>query len=378
MQASPDQAPGKRLRVAQLVPAMDSGGVERGTLEVARALVKEGHDAIVLSAGGKMVSDLEAIGATHMTCPIGRKSLASLRWVRALRKWMVDANVDIVHARSRVPAWLCYLAWRRMNPTTRPRFVTTVHGLYSINRYSAIMTRGERVVAVSNAVYDYIIDNYRVDPERIDIIPRGVDRSEFPYGYEPTPTWQAAWNTSYPLLRERFVITLPGRLTRLKGHFDFLEIIGRLHAQGIPVQGLVVGAERKAGDAYAASVYAKASEQDLPVIFTGVRSDMREIYSVSDVVVSLSTSPESFGRTVLEALSVSTPVVGYAHGGVSEILATVFPAGAVAPGDIDGATERLAAFYKDRPVPSADHPFTLAAMLDKTLALYQTVRTQQP
>jgi glycosyltransferase involved in cell wall biosynthesis len=142
----------RRLTVAQLLPALESGGVERSTLEIAGALAAAGHRALVVSAGGRLLPALEATGARHLALAIGRKSPLVLRHVRRLRRWFADEGVDIVHARSRLPAWLAWRALRGMEPARRPRFVTTVHGLNSPSRYSAIMARGERVVCVSETV----------------------------------------------------------------------------------------------------------------------------------------------------------------------------------------------------------------------------------
>ncbi|MEM7251068.1 MAG: glycosyltransferase family 4 protein [Pseudomonadota bacterium] len=354
----------------QLLPAMDSGGVERGTLDVARALRASGIRATVISDGGALVAPLTETGATHLRWPIGRKRPDTLRFVKPLRRWLAEHHVDIVHARSRLPGWIGYLAWRGMQEP-RPRFVTTVHGLYSVGRYSSVMVRGERIIAVSEAVREYIVTNYRnVDPDRIVIIPRGVADDEFPRDFTPSPEWQTEFFQAYPQLSDRWLIALPGRLTRLKGHHEFLDIVAALARDGIPVHGMVIGAERKPGDRYVAQLMAQVKARGLPITFLGRRSDMRELYATAHVVLSLSSHPESFGRTVLEALAMGTPVVGYAHGGVKEILSRVFPSGGVAPGDVQAAVERLAAVYQTPPEIPATHPFTLDAMLSKTIALY--------
>ena len=149
----------RRLTVVQLLPALEAGGVERSTLEIAEALVRAGHRAIVVSAGGRLVAPLEARGARHVTLDIGRKSPVTLRHVPALRRLLREAGADIVHARSRLPAWLGWLALRGMR-AARPRFVTTAHGLNSPSRYSAIMARGDHVIAVSNHIRDYTLKNY--------------------------------------------------------------------------------------------------------------------------------------------------------------------------------------------------------------------------
>ena len=374
----PELARAEPMHVVQLLPAMQNGGVERGTLEVARALVEAGHQATVISAGGTMVAALRDAGVTHLDWSIGRKHLRTLAWVGRLRRWLHENHVDIVHARSRLPAWIGFWAWQRLDPTQRPRFVTTVHGLNSVNRYSRIMTRGERVIAVSEAVRNHILSHYpHTDPSRICLIPRGVSATEFPHGFRPAAEWLTSFQTQYPELRDRWLISLPARLTRLKGHIDFFRIVSALAAEGLPVHGLVIGPPRHASDKYANELYRQVHEQALPVSFLGLRRDMRELYAVSDVVLSLSATPESFGRTVLESLSIGTPVVGYAHGGVSEILDAVFPAGKVAHGDWQTAAAQLTAFYKERPKVPAHHPYTLERMLDATLALYQKLAAER-
>ncbi|RJQ49479.1 MAG: glycosyltransferase [Gammaproteobacteria bacterium] len=363
----------KRLTVVQVLPALESGGVERGTLEVAGELVRRGHRALVISAGGRMVDELRALGAEHIAWPIGKKSLLTLRLVPRLRELLMERQADILHARSRLPAWIAYLAWRSMNPATRPRFVTTVHGLYSVNRYSAVMMRGECIIAVSETIRRYILQNYpRVESDKICLIYRGVDAREFPYGHRPSESWWRAWYEQYPQLRDKFVITLPGRLTRLKGHADFIELMTRLKDYDIAAHGLIVGGVDEHRRAYAEEIIRLARQRDLNTItFTGQRADMREIYAASNLVLSLSQQPESFGRTVLEALSLGVPVIGYAHGGVGEILEAVYQQGLIPPGDVAALEQRVLEFMRQPPPVPETHPFSLQAMLDATMALYQ-------
>ncbi|HEX5664992.1 MAG TPA: glycosyltransferase, partial [Xanthomonadaceae bacterium] len=137
------------LTVVQLLPALETGGVERSALEIAAALVGAGHRAVVVSAGGRLVPQLHELGAEHVELDIGRKSLLTLRRVPMLRRLLRDSAADVVHARSRLPAWIGWRALQGIPSGHRPHFVTTVHGLNSPSRYSAIMTRGERVICVS-------------------------------------------------------------------------------------------------------------------------------------------------------------------------------------------------------------------------------------
>ena len=369
----------KPLKVLQLLPALDSGGVERGTLEIARALVTAGHESVVLSKGGRLVEQLQREGSRHLARDLGRKSPATFLQYRALRRLFEAERFDIVHARSRLPAWVAWLAWRGMPAGARPHFVTTVHGMHSVSRYSAIMCAGERVIAVSDTVRDYIRTHYppsrwpHLADERITVIPRGIDPAEFPRDYQPSDEWLVRFHAEFPQIAGRKVLTLPGRLTRLKGHHDFISLVARLVGEGLDVAGLIVGGEDPKRPGYAKEIRERVQAEGLGerIVFTGHRSDVREIYAVSDCVLSLSSTPESFGRTVLEPLAMGRPVVGYAHGGVAEILGELFPQGAVGKGDVGGAAARVADVVARRtPEVEFNTRFLLERMQAQTLAVY--------
>ncbi len=362
------------MKVLQVLPALSGGGVERGTLEVAAALVAAGHHSMVMSEGGSMVPELERSGSEHLAWPIGRKSLWTLGLVPRLRHWLRSHPIDILHVRSRLPAWIVHLTLRGLAAEHRPHLVSTVHGLYSVGRYSEIMCHGERIIAVSHTVEHYLRAHYpNLDPARIRVIPRGVRTAEFPFGYQPDKAWWEAWYKQYPALRERFVLTLPGRITRLKGHHDFLELLHRLRIAGLPVYGLIVGGEHPRRQRYARELRERVRKLKLGshLCFTGQRNDMREIYAASDIVFSLSRKPESFGRTTLEALSIGTPVIGYDHGGVGEILTELFPKGLVPLGDLAELCTRVSAYYQSSPQAPEQHHYRLDDMLTSTLGLYE-------
>jgi len=362
------------LTVLQVLPALQGGGVERGTLDVAAELVRRGHRSLVLSAGGRLLPELLAAGSEHICCPLGRKSLTSLRYVLQIRQLLETANVDIVHARSRLPAWITWLAWSSMNAGTRPRFITTIHGLYSVNAYSAVMMKGEQLIAVSDVARTYVLEKYpAVDPARIHVIHRGVDPAFYPRGFTPREDWLADWHRCYPQLQDRYVITLPGRVGQRKGVFDFISMLGELKQAGHAVHGLIVGeiAKRNRKLAGQLATATKAAGVADAISYTGYREDVREIMSVSNAVVSLSRHPEAYGRTVNEALSLDVPVVGYDHGGVGEQLAAHFPAGLVPLNRVDVMSDRLVSWMKVSPVMDNVQPHTLDAMLEKTLKLYQ-------
>jgi glycosyltransferase involved in cell wall biosynthesis len=368
------------LTVVQLLPALESGGVERSTLEIAAALTAAGHRAVVISAGGRLLPALLATGAEHITLPIGRKSPWSLRHIPTLRRIFQELDADIVHARSRLPAWLALRALRGASPNQHwsSHFVTTAHGLNSPGRYSRVMTRGERVICVSETVRAYLLQHYpRLDPGRLVVIPRGVDTNEFPQGFTPDPQWRTRFASEFPRLVGGRLLLLPGRGTRLKGHAHALRLLAGLRASGIDARLMLAGAEQPGRERYLVELHAQIAAAGLQqyVAITPPREDMRELYAISDLVLQLSDQPESFGRTVLEALAIGRPVLGWGHGGVGELLHALYPTGAVALRDMEQLFSRACELLSQSIAPvsiAAAIPdrYTLAHMQRDTLALY--------
>jgi glycosyltransferase involved in cell wall biosynthesis len=364
------------MKVVQVLPALNGGGVEKGTLEVAKYLVDNGHESIVVSAGGGMVQQLEDEGSRHLQWDLGKKSLLTFRHIWAFRRFLREERPDILHLRSRMPAWVAWFAWNGLPKNTRPKLVTTVHGLYSVSKYSQIMCRGEHVIAVSDTVKQYILSNYPDTPEsNIHLIYRGVDPAEWPYRYQASPEWKRAFFTEFPQLEGKRLLCLPGRLTRLKGHNDFLNLLSTLTAEYEDIHAIIVGGEDPKRKEYANELYQRVKELGLEdrVAFTGARKDIREIFSISEIVYSLSTKPESFGRTVLEALSLGRPVLGYDHGGVGEILREIYPAGKVALGSISELSEKSHRFLTKSVAPISSKTFAKQKMLSSTLKVYSSL-----
>jgi glycosyltransferase involved in cell wall biosynthesis len=362
------------MKVIQILPELNAGGVERGTLELAAHLVREGHESIVISNGGRLVAALEKAGSRHIEMPVHRKSLASLGQVLKLRRVFQCEKPDIVHLRSRMPAWLAWLARQSLPEQNRPRLVTTVHGFYSVNAYSAIMTRGERVIAVSESVREYILENYpKCSPDSIRVVPRGITLTDYA-GFTSPMDWSAKWREAHPQLEGKYVLLLPGRITRLKGHQDFFELVAALKQTGVPVHGLVVGDTHEKKRAYLDEL--KQAVRGLGISeeidFLGHRGDLRGIMAVSNMVCALSQQPEAFGRTVLEALALGKAVVGYDCGGVSELLGHYFPAGRVPLGDLPQLIETARALIANRAEPApVGPPFVLETMCRATVGVYK-------
>lgn len=361
------------MKVIQILPELNSGGVERGTLELGKYLVQKGYDSVVISNGGRMVEQLEREGSRHIALPVHKKSPSSLLQIKALRRLFEQEKPDVLHLRSRLPAWIAWLAWRRMNIRTRPRLLTTVHGFNSVNGYSKIMTSGEVIICVSNSVKEYVTSNYpHVSESKCVVIHRGVDPHQYTFGAQPEQSWVDKWHNDFPETRGKKLLTLPGRITRLKGHSDFLKILAELPEH---FHGLIAGGAHAKKTEYLEEIKAEVASLGIEgkVTLTGHRNDLMQILSVSDIVFSLTQQPESFGRTTLEALCLGKPVIGYDHGGVGEILDALFPEGKISPGDLSGIRELISKWERQRPVPKQNNPFTLDSMLSKTVKLYESL-----
>lgn len=365
------------MKIIQILPELNAGGVERGTLEIAAHLMAHGHESIVISNGGRLVEELENGGSRHITMPVHRKALGSLGQIPALRKLFIEEKPDIIHLRSRLPAWLAFLAWKSMDKRTRPRLVTTVHGFYSVNAYSAVMTKGEAVIAVSESVRDYLLENYpQTSDSKIQVIPRGIELEILHPDFQVSAEWLEGWHNKLPHLAGKCVLLLPGRITRLKGHDDFFTLIAALKDEGIPVHGLIAGDTHAKKEAYMDELRATVARLGIggEITFLGHRRDIQEVMSASDIVFALSQQPESFGRTVLEALALGKPVVGYDCGGVGELLAALFPQGRVALGNSAQLRDVTRAIILKRTRPAAvSDPYTLNAMCDATLSVYRSL-----
>lgn len=366
----------KSLRVLQVLPELNLGGVERGTLEVGKALAERGHQSFVVSGGGRLVEQLEREGSKHFTLLVGKKSLFTLRYIKPLRDLILKNNIDIVHVRSRFPAWITKFALDGIDKNIRPKLVSTVHGAYSVNAYSKIMLKADKIIAVSDFIKDYICINYPdIDSNKIKVIYRGISNEDFPSGFMPSSQWKDDWFKQFPACKNKLILCLPGRITRLKGHEDFLKILHELKTNSNNFNAIIVGSYDKNKSGYFNSLKKKISESNLEdhVTFTGARNDIKEIISISDIIFNLSNKPESFGRTALEALSLKTPVIANNHGGVKDILEELFPEGLININNTEQAIEKINTFSNSLINIKDNKRFTLKNMLDNTINLYHSI-----
>lgn len=368
----------KALRIVQILPELNSGGVERGTVEFAHYLTENGHDSHVISAGGRLVSQLTSEGSTHHTMPVHKKRLSSFFQIRPLQRQLELIQPDIIHVRSRIPAWLTWFALKSWKNSPKPGLVSTFHGLYSVSRYSEVMGAGAGVIAVSHYVKDYIGNNYpRIDLDKVTVIHRGVDTDRFTPEFVADDNWRNTLFSQYPQLKDKPLILMPGRLSRWKGHHQFIDLMGRLQHQGVQAHGVVVGGPTPGKEDYEAEIKQLVVDKGLAadVTFLGHRSDIQQLYSISDVVCNLSQRPEPFGRTVTEALAMNVPVVAYDEAGPGESLSACFPEGLVAKGDDVGLANTVAKLLASDHSHSIQlpHEFTLRAQAEATVDVYRQV-----
>ena len=364
------------MHIVQALVSLNLGGSELVAVELSEFAAAAGHQVTVIAADGPLGVRTRACGAGHLDWSIGKKRLGTLRYISRLRDWLTREQPDVLHVHSRLPAWICDLALRGLDPALRPVYITSMHGHYSVSRYSAVMTGGDRVIAVSDHIRQYTLHNYpSTDPARVITVHGGISHQAFPYGYSPAEAWRDQTHREFPELGGKKWLCLPGRLSRYKGHMDFIELVAKLLPDVPDIHGLVVG-KAKPGSRYRDELEGLAERYGVldRITFAGARLDIRDWMAASEIVFSLcSDPPEAFGRTVPEALHLGVPVIGWDHGGVQETLAQLFPQGAVTPGDRMGLLDRSKSFLAQKPTVPENPAFGLRESMEKTMAVYQSV-----
>ena len=354
------------LKVIQLLPELNFGGVERGVKDFSKALVERGHQSIVISNGGLLQEEIETNGAKHINLAIHKKRISSLLLAFKLRDIYEKENPDIVHVRSRMPAWINFLAFKKLKK--RPLLISTFHGLYSTPIYSQVMSKVDHTISISNTVKDYIQSTYKMTDDQITIIPRGCDSDQF--NKEPLEqSWLNSWYKEYPQTKGKKILTLPTRITKWKGVDSFIDLVESLNDDNL--HALVVGPVSVSKKKYYQSLINKVNNKLLStkITFTGSRSDIANIYKFSDIVYNLSIQPEPFGRTTIEAISCGSAVAGWKHGGTEEILEELFPKGLANLNDIKELKSITLSILNNNEKP-LDNIFTSKKMIDSTINLY--------
>ncbi len=381
----PDKWPDlKGVTVLQVLPAMGAGGgVERGTVEIAEAIVARGGRALVASNGGANEHKIKRVGGEHILLPVHSKNpLVVHANIGRLESLIKNEGVHIIHARSRAPAWSAYFAARR----TGVPFVTTFHGTYSAGnalkrRYNSVMAKGEHVIAISRFIAGHLNQIYGAPSEKIRTIHRGVNLERFHPARvtaERVTVLAADWRLEDGLP----VVMLPGRLTRWKGQIMLIKAIAKLGRRDI--RCLLVGGDQGRVE-YRRELENLVTRHGLREIVRIVDhcDDMPAAYMMSDVVVSASTDPEAFGRVLVEAQALGCPVVASDHGGARETVLEGETGWMFPPGDVDVLAEVLEKVLNlsgearqkmaNKAINHVRENFSKQAMCDKTLEVYREV-----
>jgi glycosyltransferase involved in cell wall biosynthesis len=324
--------------ILQVLPALEEGGVERGAVEMTEAIARAGGQAIVASAGGRMVPSIERAGGTHVVIPLLTKDpLNILLNARRLRRLVVREQVDLVHARSRAPAWSALIAARR----ARVPFLTTWHGVYAENLpgkrlYNAVMAKGDRVIAISDFVGRRVAADYGVGPDRLRVIHRGADPAIFDPGrvngdrlHNLAHAWRIPENTR--------IVLLPGRVTTWKGQALLVEALARLERR----DAVAVFTGSAGPGLRALLAQAKAAGVAERTRFVGHCADMAAAYALADLVVAPSLKPEPFGRVVVEAQAMERLVIVADHGGAVETVEHGVSGWRIPPGDVEALAHAI-------------------------------------
>ena len=370
--------------ILQVLPSLgDGGGVERGTVEIAEAINYAGGRAIVASSGGQMVHDLTRIGADHFTLPMHSKNPWTMyKNISALKRLILKENIDLIHARSRAPAWSAFYA----SKDTGIPFITTFHGTYSRNNflksyYNSVMLKGRKVIAISNFIAGHMRQYYGIPIDNIRVIQRGVDIAKFDpkaVSAERVVSLASDWR----LPDDRSVIMLPGRLTRWKGQTVFIEAIAKLKRDDI--LALIVGSAQGRNE-YRNELETLIKSRGLSktVRIIDHCNDMPAAYKLTDLVVSASTAPEAFGRVIIEAQALGRPVIASDHGGARETIVIGETGWLVEPNNpnnlADAITRALSlntterATLAEKTTKHIGKNFSKALMCQRTLSVYDEV-----
>jgi len=357
------------MNIAQLVPRLNIGGVEKGTVEVARYLALHGHKAVVVSSGGPLEKNLAAVGARHYKLPIGKKDpLSVLYCYRKLREIIRRENIDIVHGRSRVPSLTGYMAARAEHRA----FITTAHGQYKKHIISRVMGWGKIVIVANQVMARYMIDNFGVPAGKIVIIPRGVDLEKFAFrqpGQKPDKTFRAG---------------MIARFTPLKGHIDFLKAAAYVARKMPNFEILFMGDKNSAREEYVKKIEFSIKHLLLDNItrFRGADEDVAEVLNDIDVLVSANREQEAFGRSVIEAQARGVPVVATRVGGVVENIEDGVTGLLCEPSDPSDMAEKIIRYAKDPGLrdqvacnarKSVEGKFALKEVMETTIDAYKKV-----
>lgn len=366
--------------ILQIIPNLGAGGAEQTCIDMAAEILRAGAESIVVSNGGPRVHDLTRIGARHVEWPAHKKNLYTMMaMTKRLKKFIIENNVDIVHARSRVPAWIAYRACKGTNA----KFMTTLHAPYPAKTklkkfYNSVMVKGERVIANSDYVAHYAQSRYDLPDSKLRIIHRGIDLQRFDPSLV-TAERMMVLSKAWRLPDGARVVFCPARLTRWKGQIEFLKAFKQIVSDDLVA---VIAGDSQGRKAYVKELEDLVKELDLEgqVRIVDQCKDMASAYNLSTIVVTPSIEPEGFGRVPVEAQAMGRAVVATNHGGAKETVVDGKTGWLVIPGDVDdlarGMGEALKASQDEKSILAmetrqwVESRFSVEKMCADTLAVY--------
>ncbi|MFA6610443.1 MAG: glycosyltransferase, partial [Candidatus Omnitrophota bacterium] len=353
------------MNILQVLPSLDVGGVETGTIDLARYLMSHGHKAIVISSGGRLVKELNSAGARHYALPVGKKDLVNgIMMVRAIAEIIRREDIDIVHARSRIPALAAYFAAKLTNRI----FITTAHGYYKKHFLSEVMGWGRYVIVASNIMAKHMVSDFGVPHERIRLIPRGVDLSRFIFRVPATH------------YSKEFTIGMISRITPLKGHTDFIKAVAILNRQIPQLKVVIAGEAPKEKYRDELDLLVRRLGLTRTIQFIGAKEDVPAVMSSLDVIVSATITPEAFGRVIIEAQATGVPVVSTMVGGVVDIVEDGKTGLLCRPMDPKDMAEKILRIHRDADLCKSivtaarkriEERYGLELMMTRTIAVYE-------
>ena len=348
------------FNLVQIVPSLDSGGVERGTVDVANFLAQKQIKNFIITSGGKMIKELDDNFVHVHQLPVSSKNFFSYPSIaRKIYKFIQANNINLVHVRSRGPAWMINFMSKNNIKT-----ISTFHNVYGGNSfikkmYNKGLSKMDHLIAISDYVKETVIQKYNITNKNISVINRGIDTKYF--NQPINNTYKEDFINRHQIDKSKKIILFPARLTRWKGQLEFVDVIRKISTESI----LVLFAGDTKNDSYAKQLREKINKSNLNDTFKILGSinqeEMRLLFDIADLSVSLPLRAEGFGRTISESLYSGTPVIAFNYGGAKNQL------------------EHLSDFFKLTPQDYGSLPNKIDLLLNlssnQKVKIFQNVKT---
>ena len=348
------------FNLVQIVPSLDSGGVERGTVDVANFLAQKQIKNFIITSGGKMIKELDDNFVHVHQLPVSSKNFFSYPSIaRKIYKFIQANNINLVHVRSRGPAWMINFMSKNNIKT-----ISTFHNVYGGNSfikkmYNKGLSKMDHLIAISDYVKETVIQKYNITNKNISVINRGIDTEYF--NQPINNTYKEDFINRHQIDKSKKIILFPARLTRWKGQLEFVDVIRKISTESI----LVLFAGDTKNDSYAKQLREKINKSNLNDTFKILgsinREEMRLLFDIADLSVSLPLRAEGFGRTISESLYSGTPVIAFNYGGAKNQL------------------EHLSDFFKLTPQDYGSLPNKIDLLLNlsnnQKVKIFQNVKT---